>query len=99
MAEIYPRRASGEWAGTFCTVKRCPKYARFVVSPYGRIDGRTGACGLHLAPVARAVHIRTGLPAIVQEVPGNWRKEAIVIDGEMRDLPPSERKAVQAEKP
>jgi hypothetical protein len=94
MAEIYPRRASGDWAGTFCTVTKCPKYARFLVVPYGRVDGKTGACGGHLAPVVRAVHVKTGLPAVVQEIPGNWRKEAIVIDGEMRDVHPAERKTV-----
>lgn len=94
MSEIYPRRASGEWAGAYCTVKRCPRYARFVVIPYGRADGKKGACGAHVGPVLRAVHVQTWLPAIVQEVPGAWRKEAIVIDGEMRELAPTERKAM-----
>lgn len=96
MGEVYPLRASGEWAGTWCIVKKCPQYARFVVQPYGRIDGKTGVCGTHLPPAIRTVQIKYGVPAIVQEVPGPRRSESIVEDGEMRDVSPVDRRGMQA---
>jgi len=78
VSEIYPLRASGEWAGTKCPVETCKKYARFVVIPVGQPDESKGTCANHLAAFTRTAHLLTGKAVVTQEVPGNWPRELII---------------------
>ena len=84
--EMYPLRAAGEYAGTKCPVRVCKKYARFVAIPMGKPDAAKGACAIHLAAFVRTMQLLTGLPVVVQEVPGNWPRELIITEDQLAIL-------------
>ena len=97
MAEIYPVRASGEYAGTFCDVSKprnCLNYARFVVHTFNSHDITILTCGQHLSPVVKGIQAY-GRAAIVQEVPGQRNSETVYVDGELRTLAPADRKVIE----
>ena len=72
MAEIYPLRASGDLAGRKCDQKKCPRYARWAITPMGMPIPPARACGLHLSVIIKGVRYTHGKAVIVQEIPGNW---------------------------
>lgn len=81
MAETYPLRASGEYAGTKCPVKTCTHYARFLLTPVGADNQRSATCATHLAVTARTLTLLTSQPLLIQEVPGKWSNELVLVDG------------------
>lgn len=83
MSETYPLRAPGDYAGTKCQLKVCPKYSRFLVFPTEKPDDAKAVCAIHLAAVVRTMHLLTGQAVIIQEIPGNWGRELIVADNQL----------------
>ena len=95
MAEMFPKRAPGELAGTFCTVMKCVNYARFAVTPVNRATGSIGCCAHHLSATVKGIMAMENQAVAIQEIPGNWFNnggETAVIDGSLvRIKPPKER--------
>lgn len=84
MAEIYPVRASGEYAGTWCDVKTCKNYARFLLSPMGLTNGKVKVCGHHVSPAIRGLIAQYNRAVVHQEIPGVPTTEGIaLLDGQL----------------
>lgn len=62
-------------------MKTCTRYARFLVTPLGAENERCGTCAAHLAVTCRTLTLLTGKALAIQEVPGNWGKELVLVDG------------------
>ncbi len=80
---VYPLRASGEYAGTKCQLKNCPKYARFLAIPMGQPDDARAMCANHVAAFIRTMHLLTGKSVVIQEVPGKWGRELIIAEDQL----------------
>ena len=84
MSEVYPLRASGEYAGTYCIVNGCPSYARVVLSVMGEPGTAKAVCARHLPVMVRTLLLTARKALVVQAVPGNWGRELVVTpDGEI----------------
>jgi len=83
---VYPLRASGEYAGTKCPVKKCTNYARFVLVPMGVPGGAVSTCGQHMSVSTRTLQLLHERPVVVQEVPGNWGRDLVLVDGAIARL-------------
>lgn len=90
MAEVYPMRASGEYAGMLCEIKKCSLYARYTVTPVGLTGHvRHLCCGQHLPVICKGVMYESNHAVVVQEVPGNWFRngnELAAFDGVIRSV-------------
>lgn len=84
MAEIYPLRGSGEFAGSWCDVKTCKNYARFLLSPIGLANGKVKVCGHHVTPGIRGLVALHKRAVVMQEIPGVPTSEGIALmDGQL----------------
>jgi hypothetical protein len=95
----YPKRASGEFAGTFCSVKKCTRYARFTITAMNPVlkGGALpiGCCAHHVSVVSKGVMAMQESAAVIQEVPGNWLSngsELAAVDGELVQLRMNDRR-------
>lgn len=95
MAEVYPYKAPGQWAGSDCTVKTCTNYARFLALVVGERDVEVPTCGHHLSPVTKGLYAMYARAVVVQEIPGPWRAELVVHEGRVVSLAPADRKREQ----
>jgi hypothetical protein len=90
MSEIYPMRAPGEYAGTGCDVKSCPRYARWYLTPYqmGEVKPIL-TCGTHLGVSLKGLRYQHQKAIVIQEIPGNWLKgssEYAMVNGEVQSM-------------
>lgn len=75
--EVYPLRASTDYAGAHCLDKKCPNYARFAVTPLTDHPEKLIVCGHHLSTYIKGIEVLQGVACVVQEVPGNWPASVI----------------------
>lgn len=97
MAEIYPMKASGEYAGAKCSVKNCPRYGRYLLQPINAVNGKRLACGTHLGPIVKGIMYTDSKAVVIQEVPGNWLAnggEMAEVNGELRRVHISTRQVM-----
>lgn len=92
MAEVYPLKAPGQWAGADCEVKSCTNYARFLANPMGQPGDEKAFCGHHLSPGIKGLEALHGKAVVVQEVPGRYGNELVVFEGQVVSLAPADRK-------
>lgn len=87
MAEIYAKRAPGDFAGSKCGVDTCNFFARFTCTPYNEAGPRIGVCGSHIPVIIKGMMLTHGKAVVIQEVPGNWgHNEKAVINGKMHTV-------------
>lgn len=92
MPEVYRYKAPGHWAGEKCEVKKCSNYCRFVVQPFNDATIKpVGYCGHHLSSGIKGMQAITHKAVVTQEVPGNWGRELVVIEGIIGLMPPADR--------
>lgn len=92
MAEVYPLKAPGNWAGADCEVKECTNYARFVVSSRDVPGSEKAFCGHHLSPGSKGMMALDARALVVQSVPGRYGNELVVFEGKVVSLAPADRK-------
>lgn len=73
MAEVYPMRSPGEYAGSLCGINRCKNYAQFAIQPFNNgIHRAKVSCGHHVSVMIKGLWLEHGKAVVIQEIPGNW---------------------------
>jgi hypothetical protein len=96
MAETYPVKADGQYAGEYCALKSCRNQARFALAVFGKNGDRVLTCGHHLSIAIRGMHILEQRPVVIQEIPGyRSAAELVLLDGQLMRVPVSGRKVME----